>query len=104
MKRKIDIAVMVFGLICAILALILFICKNQSQIKVTEYPHVGVVTYVDNNNKSIRITDNNGYVWEYHDVEDWQVGDVCAMIMNDNGTNTILDDIIVKIKYEGRFN
>lgn len=104
MKRKIDIAVMVFGVICAIIALVLFICKNQSQIKVTEYPHVGVVTYVDNNNNSIHITDNNGYVWEYHGIEDWQAGDMCAMIMNNNGTDTILDDIIIKIRYEGRFN
>ena len=47
--------------------------------------------------------DNNGFVWQFYGVEDWEEGDICSVIMNHNGTETIFDDIIITTRYGGRF-
>ena len=46
--------------------------------------------------------DFNGMVWTIEcEQEDWMVGDICAMVMDNNGTDVIYDDIIVTYKYDG---
>ena len=65
------------------------------------YPNCGVVVEVDNVQDLVTFEDFTGNLWTFHGVEDWYVDDICACIMNDNGTSIIYDDIIVSVRYCG---
>lgn len=43
--------------------------------------------------------DATGNIWEFTGVEDWTPDDVCSMVMYDNGTANIHDDVIINAKY-----
>ncbi len=103
MKKFLDI--ITIGLISiGILGLVLLWClcaftNLEEQGQETYYPTTMTVTSVKND--IVTLEDFNGYVWEFEGAEDWLVGDICACIMNDKGTPSILDDEIVKTKYCG---
>jgi hypothetical protein len=61
------------------------------------YPKAARV--VDIQGEEVYLQDGAGNVWRWQGAEDWQVGDGAAMIMSNNGTKDIYDDIIVSIKY-----
>lgn len=65
------------------------------------YPRTGIVTKIDHENDVITVTDYTGHQWEWTGIEDWQEGDIAAMIMNDMASETIFDDEIVKVYYNG---
>ena len=67
------------------------------------YPMVTKVVKLDRENDVVTCEDFNGYLWQFNGCEDWQEGDICSMIMNDNGTPKIFDDEIVSVKYDGYF-
>lgn len=64
------------------------------------YPLTTTVTQI--NNDTVTVEDSNGNLWLFNGVEDWQVGDGCALIMNDNNTKDIRDDVIISTRYQGR--
>lgn len=51
---------------------------------------------------TVTIEYRNGNLWDFYGIEDWQVGDYCACLMDNNGTEIIYDDIICSTRYEGR--
>lgn len=61
------------------------------------YPQAARV--VDIQQDEIYLRDGAGNIWRWQGAEDWQIGDGAAMIMTNNGTKDIHDDIIVSIKY-----
>ena len=64
------------------------------------YPNAGRIESVDEKTDTFRIVDDAGDIWEMYGIEDFQVGDNVAMIMDPNGTeNTIYDDIILSVRY-----
>lgn len=65
------------------------------------YAIVGEIIEVDHSNDMVAVQDYNGNIWTFTDAEDWMAGDICAMIMNDNSTDTIYDDIIENVYYQG---
>lgn len=66
------------------------------------YPMTAVVTDFDFDNDLVIVTDWEGFDWIFEGIEDWQIGDICSMIMFDNNTyEYVEDDIIVKIVYAG---
>jgi len=65
------------------------------------YPRAGYVCELDRENDTVIIEDASGFLWEIEEIEDWCVGDGCAMIMYDNGTPEVFDDAIVSIRYNG---
>lgn len=67
------------------------------------YPLTTVVTQVDKRTDIVCVEDGNGNKWSFFGVEDWQEGDVCSMIMNNQGTKDISDDVIIKQQYGGTF-
>lgn len=72
--------------------------KNNSNI----YPATMIVDTIDRHNDVVVVRDGIGNLWEFDGVEDWEVGDVCAVIMNDNATpNNIYDDVIEQVRYCG---
>ena len=64
------------------------------------YAMTTVVT--DYQDGTLYCEDFNGMVWTIEcDQEDWMIGDICAMVMDNNGTDVIYDDVIVTYKYDG---
>lgn len=66
------------------------------------YPMAAMVCELEEENDLVVIEDFNGNLWEFDGVEDWMVGDVCAVLMNDNATpDNICDDVIEQVRYCG---
>lgn len=66
-----------------------------------EYAQMTVVVEVDRVNDEVICKDFNGVLWAFCGCDDWAEGDIATMIMNDNGTPIIYDDVIVHINYDG---
>lgn len=65
------------------------------------YPQAFVVSEVNYEENTILLVDYNGEGWLWKGIEDYEVGDIIAAIMDDNETETIYDDIIIIIQYAG---
>ena len=65
------------------------------------YPTAGIVRNVDHFADVIYIVTFDGQEWAYEGAEDWAVGDIIAMLMDDMGTELIYDDEIVAVNYLG---
>ena len=65
------------------------------------YPMTTVVTDVNYGTDEVTCTDFNGNNWVFTECEDWNKGDICSMIMCDNGTEIIYDDNIISEHYDG---
>ena len=64
------------------------------------YPMAVRVDHFDQAEDLVYFVDGGGSLWAYEGIEDWQLGDVAALLMDDNGTeNYIYDDQIVAIRY-----
>lgn len=96
-------------LITALLCLSLAVPADAKVIKAPKgfYPHMGVVTKCKKvkNHDYFRVTfrDAVGRKWSWYDdnSDTWQKGDFVAVIMYDNGTETIYDDAVVDARYVG---
>lgn len=64
-----------------------------------EYAFTTVVVSVDYTTDTVKTMDATGNIWEFAGVEDWTPDDVCSMVMYDNGTADIHDDVIINAKY-----
>jgi hypothetical protein len=85
--------IFVLVLMCAL------ICSTASA---AVYPAVGVVFELDRENDLVVFEDCTGNLWAMEGIEDWMVGDIGALLMNDMETNTIYDDEIVMVRYAGQ--
>lgn len=65
------------------------------------YPLTTVVTDVDHDADIVEVLDFNGNQWLFEGAEDWFVGDICSMIMDDNDTDEVFDDEIVCARCDG---
>lgn len=65
------------------------------------YPRCGIVVEVNRESDEIIIHDGVGFLWAVKGAEDWCVGDIAAMIMDDQGTPSIKDDAVVAVTYQG---
>lgn len=63
------------------------------------YPLSTVVTEINIKNDTVTVEDTNGNLWSFNGAEDWEVGDGCSLLMDNNGTNNIEDDIIISTQY-----
>jgi hypothetical protein len=62
------------------------------------YPLTTTVTKIKND--TVTVEDSNGNIWSFDGAEDWEVGDGCALIMHDNSTREIVDDVIISTRYQ----
>ena len=46
------------------------------------------------------VEDTTGNLWSFNGAEDWEINDTCALIMDDNSTKDIRDDIIISTRYQ----
>lgn len=68
------------------------------------YPQTFIVTEVAESGESqlVTIETVTGFLYQFEsDAGDWTPGDLCACIMNDNGTPEITDDIVIDARYSG---
>ena len=68
------------------------------------YPLTTVVTEVNEEEQTVTAVDFNGNGWVFEDESgDWFEGDVASLMMFDNMTETIYDDVVVDARYTGWF-
>lgn len=66
------------------------------------HSRVAMITEIDEENNLITTTCGNGNMFAFYSAtEDWAVGDLCSLIMFDNGTEIVYDDIVVSARYGG---
>ena len=64
------------------------------------YSTVAKVIDVDRVTDTVTCIDGIGEVYKFYSVDDWMPGDYCSMVVFDNNTDSIHDDIIVNCHYE----
>ena len=67
------------------------------------YPETMVVTNLNTENDIVTMETSTGFIYEMDGVDDYMVGDLVSLIMDDNGTADIRDDRIVSAQYAGVF-
>lgn len=65
------------------------------------YPETAIVTELDYATDTVTVECFNGNLFSFYGTEDWAEGDICSMLMNDNGTPIVYDDEILSVKYSG---
>lgn len=63
------------------------------------YPLTAKVIEVDYIADLVTVETFMGHLYMFEGCEDWQEGDCCALIMEDNGTELVIDDKIVMAQY-----
>ena len=76
-------------MVLVMMAMVLCGCNAP---KGEQYAMTTVVVELDENNDEVICIDFNGNEWVFEGVEDWMVGDIASMVMNDCGTPIIYDD------------
>lgn len=64
------------------------------------YPTCAVLTVVDRETDTLTFEDVMGRTWTMQGCEDWEQWYFAALLMDDNGTPEIADDIVVKAHYQ----
>ena len=100
MSRKRREILPVVILIMALIMVMMWL-ENRSQIR-HEYPLSGVVQEIDEWNDEVIVLDSAGNAWAFRGIEDWEIGDIAAMLLRNNGTPGIYDDEILRVKYCGK--
>lgn len=65
----------------------------------TQYANVAEVCMVDRDRDLVICRDSVGHIWEFYGSEDWEPGDCAALVMDDSGTELVIDDIIISARY-----
>lgn len=65
------------------------------------YPASGYVVEIEPECDTVIVETANGHLWGFYGIEDWEIGDGCSMLMSDNGTENITDDVILSVRYNG---
>lgn len=81
--------------VCALLLALALTCGAET------YPLTTIIVSLDYTIDEVVAMDFNGNEWVFYGCEDWYVMDICALIMDDNDTPTIYDDIVVDCRYSG---
>lgn len=104
MKRcNLVITLLVMSIIVIMLCTALTINNiiQAKRIPTNLYPMTAKVFQIDRERDVATVTNFAGESFEFRGVEDFEIGDVVSLIMDDNGTPNIRDDKIVDIKYSG---
>ena len=85
MKKKLAITLMLAGL---------FLCGFSGK-EEKLYPRATIVVNVDYENDLVTCADSAGNHWEFYGCDGWYKGTICTLLLSDEGTPEIEDDIIV---------
>ena len=93
MKKTILVAALAIGLICS--------SAKRFAASDDLYPKAATVTGFDIENDMVITTDAAGVQWLFGGIEDWDVGDTAAFIIDSCGTEEISDDLVISVRYSG---
>ena len=62
---------------------------------------VGTIVEIEEENDVVVVMDTIGMLWEFEGIEDYMLDDTVALLMDRNNTETIFDDIILRVFYVG---
>ena len=96
MKQIIIRTIITFAITILITSISMALCNAEI------YPNCGVVSELNYKQDIVYFTDFTGNIWGFYGIEDWQIGDIVAVIMNDMNTMIIYDDEIIMAVYCGR--
>lgn len=65
------------------------------------YANTAVITGFDYARDIVICEDSAGRVWEFYEIDDWEIGDCVSLLLNNVGTQFVTDDIIVSARYSG---
>lgn len=82
-------------------ALILILILTALTASADVYPMTAKVISVDYAEDVVLVQDYNGFIFAFEGCEDWFEGDGASMVMDDNGTEDITDDVILMAHYCG---
>ena len=82
-------------------ALLYLITSGQLKANGRLYPETAIVREVDYKADEVTVECFNGNLFVFKGTEDWAEGDICSMLMYDNGTPIVYDDEILSVKYSG---
>ena len=83
--------------ILTLLTLVISLGANQTQGNI--YSNCGIITSIDEEIVTVEMCNGNQY--QFEGAEDYEVMDLVALTMYDNGTENIEDDVILNAKYAG---
>lgn len=103
MKEEVIGMIEMIGIVIGIVLMCAVPLLFKTETKHTkEYPQTMVVTSVNETLDFVVIETSTGFSYIFNGVEDYEVGDVVAVTMNDNLTeNDITDDKIVEVRFSG---
>lgn len=62
----------------------------------------GIIIEINEEDDYVVVEDPCGLIWEFDEIEDFDIGDLVLMVMDDMGTpETIIDDVIIDTIYSG---
>lgn len=63
----------------------------------SKYQWIRIVRATYKKSSVVSVKLKNGVIFEFYaeDVKDWRKGDLCAMIIDNNGTKAIYDDMVI---------
>ena len=79
----------------------LMVLMGSNVAKAETYALTTMVVSLDYDTDTVEVEDFNGNVWVFDGCEDWQLFDVCSLMMDNNNTATIYDDVILSMRYDG---
>ena len=68
------------------------------------YPLITTIKSIDRNLDLVYCVDQNGNKWAFYGANNQKINDILLMIMNDNNSWTIKDDIIKTVYYRKHIN
>ena len=72
------------------------------EVRHSTYPKAMVVVAVDREKDIVTLSTCSELIYEFYGVQDYDEGDIVALIMDDNGTpDDVKDDIILAHQYSG---
>lgn len=88
--------------ILSVLVIILVMIIVIMFVVATSNIHSRVAMVTEINEDIVTVTCGNGNVFNfYSDAGDWSCGDLCSLIVFDNGTEAVNDDVVLSVRYGG---
>jgi hypothetical protein len=92
-------AIIVIILVASVVSSLCGVLMNQLLNPANTYAMTCEVVELDRENDLVILVDANGFEWAWEGIEDWQIGDCASMLMDNNGTAEIFDDVILSMNY-----
>lgn len=103
--KKVDI-IITLAILLILLGCVGCIAKmpkaNDTEVRESSvYPKSMIIVAVDRETDLVTLSTCSGLLYEFYGVLDYEEGDIVALIMDDNGTEDVRDDIILAHQYCG---